>query len=497
MSELYKLKKNYITVFIIFTSIVTFFLGWNIYNEIQHSKNNALEHARNSFVKDLMFRKWISSHGGVYVFPTKHTPPNPYLEHIKDRDLLTTTGQKLTLMNPAYALRQLMNDYEGMYGAKGHITSLILLNPKNQANEWETKALKLFDNGKQIEFYEFLEKDDVDYIYYMQALITKESCLKCHAHQGYKVGNIRGGVSVTIPMKKYNNDMFNAVIKIIIVYFLFYIISLLGLLYSYKNAKTSLKQKRKLFLQNQRKEQMLYQQSKMASMGEMIGNIAHQWRQPIAIISMWSNNIIADIDMDEIDDKNLRKYANNINEQTKHLSQTIDDFRNFFSPDKNKTTFMVKDIIDKTMSLLFASFKTHNIEVIDDIEVIEITLFENELMQVILNVIKNAKDILVTLPNNERKLIFINAYKKNEILIIEIKDNGGGVPKNIMHKIFDPYFTTKHKSQGTGIGLYMTESIVTKHLNGKVSVENVEYEYEQKSYSGALFSINLPIEQKG
>ena len=242
---------------------------------------------------------------------------------------------------------------------------------------------------------------------------------------------------------------------------------------------------------NQEKEQMLFQQSKMAAMGEMIGNIAHQWRQPISIISMWANNIIVDVDMNEIDDKNLKEYAIKINDQTKHLSQTIDDFRNFFLPNKKKSNFTLQSTIDKTMNLLTASFKTHNIEMIENIEYIELTTFENELTQAMLNIINNAKDVLITLENNSRKLIFIDIYTKNNKAIIEIKDNGGGIPKEIINKIFEPYFTTKHKSQGTGIGLYMTESIITKHLHSEISVRNESYRYDGVDYVGAKFIITL------
>jgi len=247
---------------------------------------------------------------------------------------------------------------------------------------------------------------------------------------------------------------------------------------------------------NQEKDRLLFQQSKMASMGEMIGNIAHQWRQPIAIISMWANNIIADIDMEEIENENLREYANKINEQTIHLSQTIDDFRDFFSPNKEKNSFTLKSSVDKTMNLLSASFKTHNIELIENIEDIKITSLENELTQAILNIVKNAKDILITLEKGQKRLIFINIYKKETDVVIEIIDNGGGIPSGIIDKVFEPYFTTKHKSQGTGIGLYMTESIITKHLNGKIIVKNVEYKYDNIDYIGAKFSIYLPLNNK-
>ena len=239
-------------------------------------------------------------------------------------------------------------------------------------------------------------------------------------------------------------------------------------------------------------EKKLHQSEKLASMGEMIGNIAHQWRQPIAIISMWANNIIVDLDMDNIKNENLRKYATKINEQTKHLSQTIDDFRNFFTPNKEKNRFTLKSSIDKTMSLLTAAFKTHNIEVIESIEDIEIDALENELTQALLNVIKNAKDILVTLPKDKKRLLFIKIHQKDDDVLIEIKDNGGGVSEDIIDKIFEPYFTTKHKSQGTGIGLYMTQSIITRHFFGTISVQNVKYEYENQNYNGANFIIKIP-----
>jgi len=246
---------------------------------------------------------------------------------------------------------------------------------------------------------------------------------------------------------------------------------------------------------NQSKDRLLYQQSKMAAMGEMIGNIAHQWRQPIAIISMWANNIIADIDMEEIDNENLKKYADKINEQTIHLSQTIDDFRNFFSPNKEKNLFTLKDSVDRTMSLLSASFKTHNIDVIETIEDVEIFSLENEFTQSILNIIKNAKDVLITLDKSNKRLIFINIYKNNSNVIIDIIDNGGGISETVIDKVFEPYYTTKHQSQGTGIGLYMTETIITKHLHGQVGVRNIEYKYEDIHYVGAKFTIILPLNE--
>ncbi len=481
-----KLNKYYIGVVIIFSIVILASLVWNIYTEIRHGKNAAVEHARNSFVKDLMFRKWVSSHGGVYVFPTKETPPNPYLKHIENRDLTTTTGETLTLMNPAYTLRQLMENYEGMYGAKGHITSLNLLNPNNKANEWETKTLKILDKKEQDEFYEFVTKGNEEYIYYMKALVTQESCLKCHAVQGYKVGDIRGGISIAIPMYKYNSDIKIAVKNIILVHFIFYIIFLTILYISYKNIKESLTEQDRLEEENRKKEEIMLLQSRNAAMGEMISMIAHQWRQPISIIAMWANNITADIDMDAVDHENFKRYANKITIQTEQLSHTIDDFRNFFRPDKEKENVVLKDVMEECLGVIGKSLENHNIEV-EKIYMSDTVLliYSRELMHVYINIIKNAKDILVQKKIKTGKIKIVIDEDLDSV-ITKIYDNGGGVDIDIINKIFEPYFTTKDVKIGTGLGLYMSKTIVEKHLHGELSVENIN--------DGACFIVKLPKE---
>ncbi|MEA2099923.1 MAG: DUF3365 domain-containing protein [Campylobacterota bacterium] len=493
MNELFhlkiqKLNSYYIKIFIAVSVVIFLSLSWNIYNESEHHKNSALEHAKNSFVKDLMLRKWVSSHGGVYVFPTKRTPPNPYLSHIENRDLTTTDGQKLTLMNPAYTLRQLMNEFEGMYGAKGYITSLNLLNPNNKASEWETKALKIFEKKDQLDFHEFVQEENQEYIYYMHALITKESCLRCHADQGYEVGDVRGGVSVIIPMKKYNDDFNSAVKKIVIVYIIFYIMAIFGLYYTYKTLKKSILEQEKLYIENQKKEEIMLAQSRNAAMGEMISMIAHQWRQPISVIAMWVNNITVDVDMGELNEEDCKKYASNIVAQTQHLSQTIDDFKNFFRPDKSKEHILIKDVMEECLAVIEKSLQNHNIKIEKNYEnSTEVEIYSRELMQVFINIIKNAKEALL-----EHKIknatIVIDIYEDNGSVIVKIQDNALGIDSEVMKKIFDPYFTTKSVKSGTGLGLYMSKTIVEKHLNGTIDANNLE--------DGVCFKIIIPKELK-
>lgn len=169
-----------------------------------------------------------------------------------------------------------------------------------------------------------------------------------------------------------------------------------------------------------------------------------------------------------------------ITDATIHLSKTIDDFKNFFKPNKNKSYFTTTYILEKSINLISAQFKFKNIEIIKQIENIELFQLENELIQVLINILNNAKDQL-TIKDIEHKIIFIKTYKKDEQLIISIKDNAGGINKEIIDKIFDAYFTTKETENGTGIGLYMSKEIISRHMRGELIVKNSNFEIKQKN----------------
>jgi len=185
----------------------------------------ATQNAKTSVNKDLAYRTWVASHGGVYVPVTPRTQPNPYLANIKDRDI-DLEGRTYTLMNPAYTLSQMMKDYSKLYGIKTHITSKFLLNPKNKPDFWETIALDEIEKTRD-QFIEVNEIDGSEYLRLMNPLITKKSCLKCHAFQGYKVGDIRGGVSVSIPMKPLYRDAFKNSMLVAVAFLIIWILGLL------------------------------------------------------------------------------------------------------------------------------------------------------------------------------------------------------------------------------------------------------------------------------
>ena len=242
------------------------------------------------------------------------------------------------------------------------------------------------------------------------------------------------------------------------------------------------------------KEEILYQQSKMAAMGEMIGNIAHQWRQPLSTISTASTGAKLQKEMNVLSDEQLYESLTVINDSAQYLSHTIEDFRGFFNPSNNKIhEFDILNTLSKTLKLVSAQFTAKDIEIIQNIESCELLSIENEMIQVLVNILNNARDALLTI-EKQRRLLFINTYKKDEILYIEILDNAGGIEKDIINKIFEPYFTTKHKSQGTGIGLYMSQDIIKKHLNGNLIVSNEKYKYEGIDYIGAKFTVKIILD---
>lgn len=192
--------------------------------------------AHANFNKDQALRFWSTTHGGVYVPVTDETPSNPYLENVKDKDITISGGKVLTLMNPAYMLRQTMENYESLYGVRGHITSLKYFRPETAPDEWEKSALHEFGKGKE-EISEFTEIDGKPYFRYMAPMFVTKGCLKCHGHQGYKVGDVRGGVSVSVPMEPYLVNQYRQTITLAFSLGLLWLLGFGGLILAMRGLK--------------------------------------------------------------------------------------------------------------------------------------------------------------------------------------------------------------------------------------------------------------------
>ncbi|WP_072682316.1 transporter substrate-binding domain-containing protein [Arcobacter sp. LA11] len=239
----------------------------------------------------------------------------------------------------------------------------------------------------------------------------------------------------------------------------------------------------------------IIQQSRQAAMGEMLENIAHQWRQPLSVITTSASGVKIKKELDALTEKELLEFMDQILKSGTYLSQTIEDFRAFFRKDKIHTKFTVEELFDKSLQFLKSKIINKNVQIIKSINDKTIYSCENELVQALINIFNNAVDALEKLEKD--RYIFIEQYSDETNTTIIIKDNAGGIKEDIIYKIFDPYFTTKHKSQGTGIGLHMTREIIIKHLEGTIESSNEVFEYENKKYKGAQFLIKLPKKQHG
>ncbi len=235
---------------------------------------------------------------------------------------------------------------------------------------------------------------------------------------------------------------------------------------------------------NEEKQRMMFWQSRHASLGQMLANIAHQWRQPLTELSLAMFNIKKALQNSNEDDVN--KFYLESKHIIKNMSETIDDFTNFFSPDKEKYYFNISESIKESLVLLENIINDEMITIKTDFEDIEVLGITNELTQVIINLINNSKDAFI---HNSILLreITITTKKENSFAVIEVQDNAGGIAKENLEKIFEPYFTTKHKSRGTGLGLFMSRMICEQGLGGTLDVKSKK--------NTTTFSIKIPVRQ--
>ncbi|RXJ79768.1 GAF domain-containing sensor histidine kinase [Arcobacter sp. F2176] len=246
--------------------------------------------------------------------------------------------------------------------------------------------------------------------------------------------------------------------------------------------------------ENEKKSAIIFHQSKLASMGEMIGNIAHQWRQPLSGISTLASALSFNFELNNADKNQTIDTLDKIVDTTRYLSDTIDDFRNFYKIDKYEKPFNLAKNLQQSVAIIDATLSEYEIEVVFNLdEKINYFGLENELKQATLNILQNAKDAfhININQNNKNRFIFITLEKIDDLISIKIKDNAGGIKENILEKIFKKDFTTKDEHKGTGIGLYMTKVIIEKSFSGKIKAENSTFEYKGIQCKGALFKIDF------
>ncbi|GEM_PF-1132837 len=249
---------------------------------------------------------------------------------------------------------------------------------------------------------------------------------------------------------------------------------------------------------SRQKDEIMIRQSRHAAMGEMIGNIAHQWRQPLNALSLVVQSFQTKKMLEqELSEEFVDKQVKEGLMLAESMSKTIDDFRNFFNPNKHKSLFSIAQSVKKSIEILGSYYKRHHINIIlsvrDDFEIMG---FPNEFSQVIVNLLSNAKDVLCE-KEIDNRLIEVLVYTEEEHGYVSVVDNGGGIKNEILDRIFDPYFTTKYKSSGSGIGLYMSQQIIEKQMQGSIIAENISHTFTNIKEYGKCASIKICLPLKG
>jgi signal transduction histidine kinase len=272
------------------------------------------------------------------------------------------------------------------------------------------------------------------------------------------------------------------------------IIVLISLYFSYKLTNflknSFIKYKNKILEdmeENKRKDLILFQQSKMATIGELLYNISHHWRQPLSVITTISSGIKIEKELGINNDLEEIKMLDEIINNANYLSLTIEDFRDFYISDSIKTDFSITLCINKCLKIIIDK----NIIIQQELEEFSIYGFEQQLIQVIINILNNSRDAFEK-NGLEKRLIFIQTTLMDDNKIITISDNAGGIEEPNLNKIFEPYYSTKHKSTGIGLSLYMSYQIISESFNGNITVENSELKYLNDRYIGVKFKIVIP-----
>lgn len=249
---------------------------------------------------------------------------------------------------------------------------------------------------------------------------------------------------------------------------------------------------------NRKKDIIMFQQARFASLGEMLNNIAHQWRQPLSSLSMIIQSFQTKMHFGKLNTEFVEQKTKDALLLAQNMSNTLDDFKNFFDPNRAKTKFFIKDCLEHSIEISKYFLNKENIKLEVNIKKnIELFSYYNELSHVFLNLISNSKDALVSNIDKNDRIIKMVVNSKKDFLFVNIIDNGGGIPPDVLPKVFEPYFTTKYKTAGTGIGLYMSKQIIERHIKGQISCKNIKSKMkDEKVFSCTSFVIKIPLKEE-
>ena len=503
------------TVFWTLVIVVSAF--WNMYQSRESTKKVVLNHAILSLDKDLVYRRWAAEHGGVYVPITGKTPPNPYLAMMPERDVTTSGGKRLTLVNPAYMTRQVFEMDTGHYGAKGHITSLNPLRPENGPDAWERSTLLTFQQQQVLELYAVATMNGQPYLRYMRAMRTEQSCLKCHEHQGYTVGDVRGGISVSVPLAPFLKNERQLALTMAMGHGVIWLLGAGFIQLKRKRITDVLLREEAAGKAVETMQRQLFQNEKMASVGQLAAGVAHEINNPMGFISSnlgtldkYLNRLsgfIATADqavarsgnheaLQQVMDARKKLKIDHILEDTRQLiaesldgamrvRRIVQDLKSFSHVSEAETAWIdLNETLETTINIAWNEIKYVAVLNREFGELPRLRCFPQQLNQAFLNLLVNAAHAI-----QGNGAITVKTWSDDSNIFVAISDTGAGIAPEHLERIFEPFFTTKEVGKGTGLGLSICYDIIKKH-NGEISAES-------EPGKGSTFTVKLPLAGPG
>ena len=516
-------------IVLVWTVVISGLAVWSYAQTRRNAIEAAVIQARASFEKDVLYRRWNSMHGGVYARVTDTTLPNPYLD-VPYRDITLPSGDLYTLINPAYMTRQVHELGEETANMYGHITSLNPIRPENAADLWETTALQAFEEGAT-EVYSIEVMEGEEYLRFMQPLITEQSCMKCHAKQGYQAGDIRGGISVAVAMEPFFTIASKQIQGLITVHSSLWLCGLVSIVLWTQRLNIRTKERdliqqelhkvneelerrvnirtadlarankelenhyehleelvaeRTNALDKSRKaalsvmqdlhdaQEKLVLKEKMATLGQLGGGVAHELRNPLGVIS--NAVYFLKSSLTNADDTTV-EYLDMISSEIRGAVQIIE---NLLSLTRKDDPQMEETLVAELVARgLVRRVPPEGVVVSTEIsdETLSVLADPSQIVQVMENLLSNAYQAM---PDGGE--LTIKAWEENNNVLISVADTGSGIPEEHLEEIFEPLFTSK--ARGFGFGLSISRDLIGVN-NGSIEVESVVDQ-------GSTFTLKLP-----
>ncbi len=493
--------RRYVWVIALFwTLTVGWMLGWNEWRQYDNTEDIARIQARAIFGKDVLYQRWNAELGGLYGAVSDTVPPNPHLEGLVDeRDITTPSGKQLTLINPAYMTRQVFELGIRVGAPPEHITSLKPIRPQNEnaADPWETVALQQFEQGTaEVSAIEMINGEEM--MRYMRPLYVETACLKCHKQQGYKVGDVRGGISVSVPMAPLRNVARLQTAANVGGGIALWVLGIIGLVWGGERVKRGIRRRRDVEAKLWEQTTQLRQMQKMESIGVLAGGVAHDFNNILTAINGYAELALMTLP-DPAIQRNLEGILSAGNRAKRLTGQLLAFSRKqIYKP----VTLALNPVIEELEPMLRRLVSEDiNIEIDYQPNLPYIHADPAQLEQILVNLVVNARDAIDERASiaAEKEIILETGQvylddhyvathagsKTGKHVFFSVSDTGVGMTADMVNHIFEPFFTTKEMGHGTGLGLAMVYGIV-KQNNANV------YIYSEVGV-GTTFKIYWPI----